>query len=511
MSKPRFITICQQAKGLMEKIPNKTGMMQNMIDSFPKASEIFFAEGMYWEIYEYEKKYPQAKSSFDAMKIVLEIHKSLPQEVYDAIACDAFTPSHLFMCGKKAERAIIEHIDVVEAMKDNQVNILQDIMVSISQQREEGFVNVCNSPLTKGERAANKGKIIEFLKETGNKNVINKLIPALNYTTFFTKSHCNGHHNNYDGALAQHSLGVCLNALELAGNAIEREKVILAALLHDICDVNVFYDKDHKQVHAASGHGYRSRDILERLQLGIDKDVLDVIRYHLGTSKRNEKEKRDHSEIWASPLFSVLHVADHMDAGFNHCGDVGLTGAESYISLDCSRLFNLRDFKILRGKIESLARKYNIKLKQKHGYTEWNSKKCSMRLLELGEKPWNDLVPLTDVCRRVSKKTTACDIRLSNFSINKNNLVLAAEPDPSLLTLRDHLQNQIKQSGYETTFTKNLAVNIVKIDNSTGNTDKFLEELNQINVNYMFIVNAINLHYYKGLAAGLYYLCQKKE
>ena len=62
MSKPRFITICQQAKGLMEKIPNKTGMMQNMIDSFPKASEIFFAEGMYWEIYEYENKYPQAKS-----------------------------------------------------------------------------------------------------------------------------------------------------------------------------------------------------------------------------------------------------------------------------------------------------------------------------------------------------------------------------------------------------------------------------------------------------------------
>jgi len=76
------------------------------------------------------------------------------------------------------------------------------------QQREEGLVNVSNRSLTKGEREANKGRIIELLKETGNKNVINELIPALNKTTFYTKARCNSHHNNYDGALFSRKLAI---------------------------------------------------------------------------------------------------------------------------------------------------------------------------------------------------------------------------------------------------------------------------------------------------------------
>ena len=507
MSKPRFSTICKQAKGLMEKIPNKTGMIQNMIDIFPKAAEIFFAEGMYWEIYEYEKMYPKAKSSFDAMKIVLEIHKSLPHEVYDAIACDAFTPSHLFLCGRKAERAIIEHKDVVEAVRDNQVNILQDIMVSIQQQREDGFVNVSDSPLTKGERSANKGRIIELLKETGNKNVINKLIPALNNTTFFTRSRCNSHHNGHDGALAQHSLGVCLNALELAGNAIEKNKVILAALLHDICDVHHFYDKDHHLIDAISGHGLRSRDILEKLGLGIDKDVLDVIRYHLGPRKRTGEEKRKLSAIWSSPLYSVLRVADHMDAGYKHCNEIGFTGTESYISLDCSNLHNLPEFKQFKKEIEIIASKYNIQLERnKYGNIDWNKKKCSLRLMELGEKTWSDLIPLIGACHHIAQNVKKCRITVSKLSINKNYLVLMVELDSSLTLLRNQLHDILNQQGHGATFTKNLTVKIAEIKNTTGDSAKFIAESNQVICKYSFIIDAINLHYFKGMVAGVYYL-----
>ena len=97
-------------------------------------------------------------------------------------------------------------------------------------QREDGFVNVSSKRPNKGERFANKGKIIDLLNETGNKSVINKLIPALNNTTFYTKARCNSHHNDYDGALAQHSLGVCLNALSLAGNSIPKDKACFSRL-----------------------------------------------------------------------------------------------------------------------------------------------------------------------------------------------------------------------------------------------------------------------------------------
>ena len=128
-----------------------------------------------------------------------------------------------------------------------------------------------------------------------------------------------------------------------------------------------------------------------------------------------------------------------------------------------------------------------------------------MRLLEFGEKPWNDLIPLTKACRRISKKFKECGIMVSRISINKNNLVLIAEVDTSLTQLRNQLQSQFVQQGYPTTFTKNLTVKIAEIESTSSDTSKFLADLNQFVSNYKFNVDAINLHYYRGLVAGLYY------
>lgn len=511
MSKPRFSTICKQAKELMEKIPNKPQNIKNMIENYPKAAEIFFAEGMYWEIYEYDRRYPNNKSSIGAMKIVLDIHKYLPKEVYQAIEDDHLTPTILFLCGRKAERAILNHKDVIEEMNDCQVQISQDMMTThTEEQRDESLVNVYNGPLTQGERSANKGKIIDLLKETGNESVIYELIPALNNTTFYTTARCNSHHNYYNGALAQHSLGVCLNALSLAGNNIPKDKVILASLLHDLCDVREFRDKDNQIVNAVTGHGRRSRDILERLRLRIDEDVLNVIRYHMGPSKRGEDERRRYSDIWASPLFSVLHVADHMDAGFVHCDDIGSLGAESYISLDCSTLFKNQEFNQLKTDIERLALNNNIQLKQnKYHHTDWNKKRCSLRILELGEKSWNALVPLTKACLNISRDIRECGITLSRISINRNNLVFVAEVGPSLTAFRKNLQDLFIQQGYSSTFTENLTIKIGEISNTIGDTDRFLAHLNQSVNNIKINVDAINLHYYKGIVAGLYYFKKK--
>ena len=512
MSKPRFSTICQQARNLMKQIPNKSEHILSMLEYYPKAAEIFFAEGMYWELYEYDKKYPRIKSSIGALKKVLDTHISLPPEVYEFMKYNRFAPCCLYICGCRAERAIMDNKDVVEAMNGYETETFFSIL-NYAAEVQENVVNVSSHPLTKAQQFANKTKIIELLKETGIKDVINKLIPALNNTnnTYFTKAHCKSHHNNYDGALAQHSLGVCMNALSLAGNSIPREKVILAALLHDLCDVKDFRDKYNKHVSGGIGHGRRSVKLLSNLHIHLDDDVKDAIRCHMGASKRSENEKREQAHVWSNPLFSVLHVADHLDAGYNHCDDIGFMGAESYLSLDCSGLHKLHDFRQIQKDIISLACKYTIQFKNNSNQSiDWNRKRCSMRLLEFGEKPWNDLIPLTEAYRSISKIVKECEITVSKIAVNKNNLVLIAEVDSSLIQLRDQLQSQFGQQGYPTTFTKNLTVKIAEITNAVGDTNKFLSELNLSVRNYKFNVDAINLHYYRGIVAGLYYFKTKK-
>ena len=153
-----------------------------------------------------------------------------------------------------------------------------------------------------------------------------------------------------------------------------------------------------------------------------------------------------------------------------------------------------------------MALKYNIQLKQnKYRHTEWNKKRCSLRILEFGEKPWDALVPLTAACRSISRNIRECGIALSKISINKNILILVAETDTSLTAYRDNLQKQFKQQGYSSAFTKNLTVKIAEIANTTGDTAKFLADLNRSVRNLKINVDALNLHYYKGIVAGLYY------
>ena len=156
--------------------------------------------------------------------------------------------------------------------------------------------------------------------------------------------------------------------------------------------------------------------------------------------------------------------------------------------------------------IERLALKYGIRFKQnKYGHTDWNKKRCSLRMLEFGEKPWADLVPLTRACCSISRNVRECGITLSKISISRNNLVLVAETGPSLTTYRDNLQNQFNQQGYPSEYTKNLIVKIAETANTTGDTAKFLADLNQSVHNLMINIDALNLHYYKGIVAGLYY------
>ena len=137
MSKPRFITICQQAKQLLDLIPVEEETIKNLIDDYREAAEIFFAEGMYWELYDFDKKYPDATSSFNALKKVIDMYDTLPQDVYKIMEVDSFRPAVLFYCGRKAERAILNQKDVVEAMKGYQGEFMMDMLSGIKPKESD--------------------------------------------------------------------------------------------------------------------------------------------------------------------------------------------------------------------------------------------------------------------------------------------------------------------------------------------------------------------------------------
>ena len=136
MSKPRFITICQQAKQLLDLIPVEEETIKNLIDDYREAAEIFFAEGMYWELYDFDKKYPDATSSFNALKKVIDMYETLPHDVYKIMEVDSFRPAVLFYCGRKAERAILAHQDVAESMKDYQSKYMMDMFSKLPKSNE---------------------------------------------------------------------------------------------------------------------------------------------------------------------------------------------------------------------------------------------------------------------------------------------------------------------------------------------------------------------------------------
>lgn len=137
MSKPKFITICQQAKQLLDLIPVEEETIKNLIDDYREAAEIFFAEGMYWELYDFDKKYPDATSSFNALKKVIDMYETLPHDVYKIMEVDSFRPAVLFYCGRKAERAILNQQDVVEAMKGYQGEFMMDMLSGIKPKESD--------------------------------------------------------------------------------------------------------------------------------------------------------------------------------------------------------------------------------------------------------------------------------------------------------------------------------------------------------------------------------------
>lgn len=170
--------------------------------------------------------------------------------------------------------------------------------------------------LTQQEIDDNKDTIISLLRSTKREGMEN-VIEYLNNSCFFIVPSSIHRHHNWRGGLAQHCLGVCMIALELI-NELQKEGVIVAGLLHDICKARkLYYDEDgvihHRHTHI-HGHGYRSIKILEECGLELSAEERLAIRWHMGGHHAKNDEVEEVKKARNMKLWQVIHHADHWDA-----------------------------------------------------------------------------------------------------------------------------------------------------------------------------------------------------
>lgn len=170
--------------------------------------------------------------------------------------------------------------------------------------------------LTEQEINNHKETIISLLRSTKREGM-ERVIEYLNSSGFFTVPSSIHRHHNWRGGLAQHCLGVCMTALEHL-DGLQKESVIIAGFLHDICKAaKLYYDEDgnihHRHTHI-HGHGYRSVKLLELHGLQLNGDERRAIRWHMGGHHATGEDAEDVKIARESRLWQAVHKADKWDA-----------------------------------------------------------------------------------------------------------------------------------------------------------------------------------------------------
>lgn len=185
-----------------------------------------------------------------------------------------------------------------------------------------------------------KKEFIELLKTT-NRQGIDDLVEELEYLGFFKAPASTKFHLNEDGGLVQHSLNVCKAALSMRKSMIElddsllealpKDSVIIASLLHDTCKADIYkpimkkeknrfgmwcevpgYDVDYSNF--PLGHGEKSVIVLLRSGIELTDDEIMAIRWHMNAwdlpfqsydIKSNFNKAKE-----ICPLLSLVQAAD---------------------------------------------------------------------------------------------------------------------------------------------------------------------------------------------------------
>lgn len=120
-------------------------------------------------------------------------------------------------------------------------------------------------------------------------------------------------HHTYRGGLAQHSLEVLDYALE-NNKWCDRESIIIAALLHDICKTKYEFPEGV----SFKGHGTKSVGIIKDfIKYPLTYDEENAIRFHMGGKCyiRNDEEQERYNAARKSELWNLIHYGDCLSAG----------------------------------------------------------------------------------------------------------------------------------------------------------------------------------------------------
>lgn len=189
-----------------------------------------------------------------------------------------------------------------------------------------------------------KEEFIELLRST-NREGVEDLLEGLENMGFFTAPASANHHLNTEGGLVQHSLNTCKAALMVwegmtaiepsLSKEVERDSVIIASLLHDVCKSDIYSRSVKKKKTAIGtwednegykvsyknfpmGHGEKSVILLLCNGIALRDDEMLAIRWHMGAWGINMNSYEDQRCFDTSqklyPLVTIIQVADKLAA-----------------------------------------------------------------------------------------------------------------------------------------------------------------------------------------------------
>ena len=194
--------------------------------------------------------------------------------------------------------------------------------------------------LTALRMARNKEEIISLLRST-NRDGIEKLISYLSKHDYFTAPASTKYHLSCAGGLAQHSLNVYYNMMQLYyGDAwkdkttpyptrdqeVEHDNIVIVALLHDLCKVdfyratsrNVKENGAWKEVQVFEvneqmpimGHGSKSVIVAQQF-IRLYFPEIQAISFHMGMQDGDSPFSRTVSDVFGTVQLALyVHLAD---------------------------------------------------------------------------------------------------------------------------------------------------------------------------------------------------------
>lgn len=196
-----------------------------------------------------------------------------------------------------------------------------------------------------------KSRFIATLAET-KRTGIESVLEKLKAVGFYSAPASSRFHCAYEGGLLEHSMcvydqAVAIRGVEIAlhpeiSKAIPPESVAIAALLHDVCKVDVYKkvekfrkDKDGRWEkylawetdHAKMPLGHGEKSVIRLLRMGLDltTDEILAIRWHMGAwdlSEYGDARGSFNAACDKAPLLPIIIAADGLASRISERRDV---------------------------------------------------------------------------------------------------------------------------------------------------------------------------------------------